>query len=69
MNFSAPQSFIAPQTGRNGAGETIVVEAPDETARGSAVVGVVYCNDTCVVGMRGVLSPIVVVWDDIPRTQ
>ena len=47
---------IAPQTGRNGAGELIPVEVPDKKARGSAVVGVVYCNDACVLGMRGVLE-------------
>ena len=33
------ESIIAPQTGRNGAGELIAVEDPDETARGSLVVG------------------------------
>ena len=33
------ESIIAPQTGRNGAGEPICVEDPDETARESLVVG------------------------------
>ena len=49
------ESIIAPQTGRNGAGEPISEQAPDETARGSAVVSsVVYCDDACMLGMRGV---------------
>ena len=50
------ESIIAPQTGRNGAGELISFEVPDEAVRGSAVAGVVYCNDACVIGMRGVLE-------------
>ena len=33
------ESIIPPQTGRNGAGELIATEVPDETARGSLVVG------------------------------
>ena len=43
MNFSAPQIVHAPQTGRNGAAEPIVVDGPDATARGASVV-VVWCT-------------------------
>ena len=62
------QRLRAPQTGRNGAAETIVGEGPDETARGAAVVGV-----CCTAMMHACLgcgvcwSPIVVAWDARPR--
>ena len=47
---------IAPQTGRNGAGELIRKEVPDETPWGSAVVECGVLQYACVVGMRGVLE-------------
>ena len=50
------QRFDAPQTGRNGAAEKIFKDPPDATARSSSGASVMYCNDTCVLGMRGVLE-------------
>ena len=42
-----------PQTGRNGEAELFVAELPNATAWGASVV---YCDGTCVLGLRGVLE-------------
>ena len=59
------ESIIAPQTGRNGAGELIRIKVSDETAWGSAISsGGVWCTAMMRVwlGCGVCRSPIVVAW-------